>query len=154
MKVIDTSHARGRGAILGLAFLSCTAALASDSALRDEVHRLFRHQSYILVEAPSEPARLLVLSSNPTTHALSGDDAVLRQALIDFTSVDPAVREDAVLSLADIDVEGVVDILASALADPSPFVRDTAAAVLEELSEIESTDFDDGNSLIIETSTD
>ena len=137
MNRTNSSHARERGVVLGLAFLFCANVHSQDSALREIVHRLFRQQSYILVESPSEPARLILLNSGSTPAHLSADDLILRQVLIDLSSVDSDVREDAVLALADIDARGAIDILNSALTDPSPQVRDTAAAVLEDVSRAE-----------------
>jgi HEAT repeat protein len=131
MKVTDSLRVHGRGALAGLAFFFCIHGQAIASKLGDTVHRLFRHQSYILVEMPTEPARLLLLSTESNSESLSFEDAVLRQVLVDLSDIDPDVREDAVLALADIDAEGAFDILAAALADPSSQVRDTAAAVIE-----------------------
>ncbi len=132
-----SSHARERGVVLGLAFFFCANVHAQDSALREIVHRLYGQQSYILIESPSEPARLILLHSGATPAYFTEDDLILRQVLIDLSSVDSDVREDAVLALADIDASGAIDILNSALADPSPQVRDTAAAVLEDVNDAE-----------------
>jgi HEAT repeat protein len=154
MKATDSLRVHGRGALLGLAFFFCTHDQTIASELGDTVHRLFRHQSYILVETPTEPARLLLLSSESKSDPLSVEDTVLRQVLVDLGDIDPDGREDAVLALADIDAEGAFDILASALSDSSPQVRDTAAAVIEEISDSEATGFGDHNRLRSETSMD
>ncbi len=60
----------------------------------------------------------------------------------------PEVREDALLTLSDVDAGAVIDIVAGALADPSPLVRDTAAAVLEDVSGAGATDFTDQDRLM------
>jgi HEAT repeat protein len=154
MRAIDSLRFDGRGALLGLAFFFYMHDQAIASELGDTVHRLFRHQSYILVEAPTEPARLLLLSSESNSETLSFEDAVLRQVLVDLGDIDPDVREDAVLTLADIDAKGSFDILASALSDSSPQIRDTASAIIEEISDSEATGFGDHNRLRSETSMD
>ena len=141
MKATESSHAQGRGVVLGLAFFFCVAAAADSAALRDTVHRLFRDQSYILIEAPSQAPLLLLMSSSANAKTLSHESLILHQALLDLADTNPQVREDAILTLADIDADASIDILASALADPSPLVRDTAAAVLEDLSGAKATDF-------------
>ena len=141
MKATESSHAQGRGVVLGLAFLFCVAAAADSAALRDTVHRLFRDQSYILIEIPSQAPLLLLMSSSANAKTLSHESLILHQALLNLADTDPQVREDAILTLADIDADASIDILASALADPSPLVRDTAAAILEDISDAKATDF-------------
>ena len=154
MKGTDSLRVHGRGALLGLAFFFCIHDQAIASELGDTIRRLFRHQSYILVETPTEPARLLLLSSESKSESRSFEDAVLQQVLVDLSDIDPDVREDAVLALADTDAEGAFDILASALSDTSPQVRDTAAAVIEEITDSEATGFGDHSRLRSETSMD
>ena len=145
MKATDSSHVRGRGAVIGLAFFFCVAAEAGDATLRDTVHRLFRQQSYILIEAPLQAPRLLLLPSSVHVQTLSDVEIILRQALLDLTDTDAEIREDAILTLSDIDAGAVIDILAAALADPSPLVRDTAATVLEDLWGPGATGFADND---------
>ncbi len=148
MTATDSSRTRGRGAAIGLAFFFCATAAADNAALRDTVHRLFRQHSYILIEAPPQPPRLLLMSPSPHVETLPEEAIVLRQALLDLADSDPEVREDAILTLSDIDAGSVVDILAAALADPSPLVRDTAAAVLEDVSGASATDLADQDRLM------
>ena len=145
MKATESSYARGRGAIIGLAFFFCVAAEVDDVTLRDSVHRLFRQHSYILIEAPLQSPRLLLLPSSPHAAILSDEATKLRQALLGLVDTDPDIREDAILTLSDSDAGAVIDILAGALADPSPLVRDTAAAVLEDLWGLGATGFADND---------
>ena len=148
MTATDSSRTRGRGAAIGLAFFFCVTAAADNAALRETVHRLFRQHSYILIEAPSQPPRLLLMTSSSHAATLPEEAIVLRQALLDLAHTDPEVREDALLTLSDVDAGVVIDIVAGALADPSPLVRDTAAAVLEDVSGASATDFADQDRLM------
>lgn len=134
MKPTDVSHTRVRGAILGLALFFCTTCQASDASLRELVQRLFGQDSYILVERASQPPQLWLLGEGTQDAHLSKQEEVLRQALLDLSDSNPAVREDALLSLSDMDTVGVTDLVASALADVSADVRDTAASILENYS--------------------
>ena len=148
MTTTDSSRTRGRGAGIGLAFFFCVTAAADDAALRDTVHRLFRQHSYILIEAPSQPPRLLLITPSSHASTLPEEANVLRQALLDLADTDPEVREDALLTLSDVDASAVIDIVAGALADPSPLVRDTAAAVLEDVFGTGTTAFTDQDRLM------
>lgn len=125
-------HAHWRGVFIGPALFFLASADASE--LQENVYRQLAHQSYILVEFPSQPAQLYVLSSESKSVPLIYKDISAHNALLDVVDEDPEVRVDAVLELADINAEGAFDILWSALFDPSPQVRDAAAAVLEDLS--------------------
>ena len=148
MTATDSSRTRGRGAGIGLAFFFCVTAAADNAELRDTVHRLFRQHSYILIEAPLQPPRLLLMTSSSRAATLPEEAIVLHQALLDLADTDPEVREDALLALSDVDAGAVIDIVASALADPSPLVRDTAAALLEDVSGAGATDFTDQDRLM------
>ena len=127
-------HAHWRGVFIGPALFFLATAGANDSELQRNVHRQFAQQSYILVEFPSQPAQLYVLSSDSKSEPLIYEDMSVDNALLDVVDEDPEVRVDAVLELADINAVGTFDILWSALFDPSPQVRDAAAAVMEDLS--------------------
>ncbi len=148
MTATDSSRTRGRVAVIGLAFFFCVSAAADNAELRDTVHRLFRQHSYILIEAPAQPPRLLLMTSISHAATLPEEAIVLREALLGLVHTDPEVREDALLALSDVDAGAVIDIVASALADPSPLVRDTAAAVLEDVSGAGATDFTDQDRLM------
>ena len=127
-------HAYWRGVFIGPALFFLATAGANDSELQENVDRQFAQQSYILVELPSQAAQLYILSPGTKIVPLNYEDFSVRKALLDIVDEDPEVRVDAVLELADINAEGTFDILWSALFDPSPQVRDAAAAVMEDLS--------------------
>lgn len=132
-------HAHWRGVLIGPAFFLCALAGADSSELQKNVHRQLSHHSYILVELPSQPAQLYVLSSGTKIDPLIYEDFAVRNALLDIVDEDPDVRVDAVLELAETNADGTIDILWSALFDPSPQVRDAAAAVMEDLSDEDRT---------------
>lgn len=75
-----------------------------------------------------------MLSSGPKIKPLIYKDISVNNTLLAVVDEDPEIRVDAVLELADSNAEGAFDILWSALFDPSPQVRDAAAAVMEDLS--------------------
>ena len=132
-------HAHWRGVLIGPAFFFFALVNADGSELQRNVHRQFSHQSYILVEFASQPAQLYVLLPGTKIEPLSYEDSTVRNALLDIVDEDPDVRVDAILELADINAEGMIDILWSALFDPSPQVRDAAAAVMEDVSDEDRT---------------
>ena len=132
-------HAHWRGVLIGPALFFFALASSNGSELQKIVHYQLSHQSYILVEFPSRPAQLYVLSSGTKIDPLIHEDFTVRNALLDLVDEDPDVRVDAILELADINAEGMIDILWSALFDPSPQVRDAAAAVMEDLSDEDRT---------------
>ena len=129
-----TLHAHWRGVLIGPALFFLATTGADGSELQKNVHRRLAQQSYILVEFPSQPAQLYVLSTGTEYEPLVYEDTFFHNTLLDIADEDPEVRVDAVLELADINAEGAFDILWSALFDPSPQVRDAAAAVMEDLS--------------------
>ena len=133
------SHALGRGALLGLASVLCAAALADD-ALREWVQREYRGESYMLIEKPGEEPRLLLFDR--------GDNALIQEAfpadarrariaaaVVALANGDAEVRIEAVLALADEDGADVAHLIAGALNDPSPDVREAAEAALEDLAD-------------------
>ena len=132
------SHARERGAFLGLAFVLCVQASADDS-LRDRPHRELRHESYILIETPGAAPRLLLLSDGidiPVADPREGSQSErIDRALVLLADGDPEVRADAVLTLGDL--QAPRHLIAAALSDPAPVVREAAAAVLEDLDDAE-----------------
>jgi len=132
-------HAHWRGVLIGPAFFFFALASANGSELQENVHRQLSHQSYILVEFPTRPAQLYVLSSGTKIDPLIHEDFTVRNALLDLVDEDPDVRVDAVLQLADSNADGTIDILWSALFDSSPQVRDAAAAVMEDISDEDRT---------------
>ena len=129
-----TLHAHWRGVLIGPALFFLATAGAHSSELQENVHRQLAKQSYILVEFPSQPAQLYVLSPGPKNEPLVYEDISVHNTLLNIVDEDPELRVDAVLELADINAEGAFDILWSALFDPSPQVRDAAAAVMEDLA--------------------
>ena len=132
-------HTHWRGVFIGPALFFFALASSNGSELQKIVHYQLSHQSYILVEFPSRPAQLYVLSSGTKIDPLIHEDFTVRNALLDLVDEDPDVRVDAVLQLADSDADGMIDILWSALFDPSPQVRDAAAAVMEDISDEDRT---------------
>jgi len=134
MMTAKTLHAPWRGVFIGPALFFLATANADGSDLQKNVHRQLAHQSYILVEFPSQAAQLYVLSSGPKIEPLIYKDISVNNTLLAVVDEDPEIRVDAVLELADSNAEGAFDILWSALFDPSPQVRDAAAAVMEDLS--------------------
>ena len=74
-----------------------------------------------------------MLSSGPKIKPLIYKDISVNNTLLAVVDEDPDVRVDAVLELAETNADGTIDILWSALFDPSPQVRDAAAAVMEDL---------------------
>ena len=132
-------HAHCRGVLIGPAFFFFALVSADGSELQKNIHRQLSHQSYILVEFASQPAQLYVLSPGTKIDPLIYEDSTFRNALLDIVDEDPDVRVDAILELADINADGTIDILWSALFDPSPQVRDAAAAVMEDISDEDRT---------------
>jgi len=134
MRTTKLSHARVRGAIIGLALFFGAISPAAATELGELVQRWFEDRSYILIENPSRPPRLILIRDDATPVEPSKDNPRMQQALLDLAHDNAIVREDALLSLADIGAEDVSDLIASALVDPSADVRDTAASILEDLS--------------------
>lgn len=134
MRTTKLSHAQVRGAILGLALFFGVASPTAATELGELVQRWFADQSYILIENPSRPPRLILLGDGATQVEPSKHGRLMQQALLDLAHRDASVREDALLSLADIGPDNIADLIASSLADPSADVRDTAASILEDLA--------------------
>ncbi|MBT8099715.1 MAG: hypothetical protein KJO82_08190 [Gammaproteobacteria bacterium] len=128
------SHSQVRGAVFGLALFLSTTGSTQATELHELVQRLFGEQSYVLVEYHSQPPRLLLIGETELEADTGDNTRQIQQALLDLADRDPATREDALLALADLDNRLVTDLVASALADSSADVRDTAASILEDMS--------------------
>jgi len=109
------------------------------------LRRLLRQHSYDLVDAdtPGSTPHLTVFSASPATNlAWRADSAprqtVIDQALLDLSSPDPDVRQEAVLTLSDTGDRDLAVHFVSSLEDPDIGVREAASAAIEDM---ETTDF-------------
>lgn len=100
------------------------------------LRRLLRAHSYELHRrAQAHPARLRILTVSgpgavPAPIVVSAAD----RAFAGLSSPDPEVREEAVLTLADLGDPATIASLVGSLDDESPGVREAAGAALEDLA--------------------
>jgi hypothetical protein len=124
-------HAHG-GAFAGLALLVASAATADD-ALRDEVHRQYKHRSYMLVE-DTDGARIFLFGEGDTSvqvhHRTDSSSRWTDAALARLQSPDARTRVRALTELAGEPAPEALDAALALLADPSPAVRDEAAQLI------------------------
>lgn len=116
---------------------------AGPLALGELLRRLLRQHSYMYVRQ-SGTDRLWILASSDTPPGAGWQAAPYDVALrvrFELTDPDPEVRLEAVLYAADLPPSDAMQLLASAIYDPEPSVRDAAEAVLESL---DATDYPPG----------
>jgi len=151
---VDTSVREILEALVANDLLVVESALALDDVvtlhtqpepLAILLRRMLRQYSYELVDAhmSSSTPHLTVFSADPITNlAWRAEGAprstVIDQALLDLSSLDPNVREEAVLTLSDTGDRDVAVYFASSLEDPDIGVREAARAAIEDM---DTTDF-------------
>lgn len=106
------------------------------------LHRLLRDHSYMLLAGlGADDDRLLWILAPGGTAAAAGwssdvsaiDASAIDALVVALADPDPAVREEAVLSLGDIGGESVLPFVTQSLSDSSDDVRLAAEAVLDDL---------------------
>lgn len=122
-----------RGAIVGLALLFFDVALA-DEALRERIHREYKHQSYMLVEGPGGHRLFLFSPGSEPVHAIdiTIHDALLASAFAKTRSADPRVRTRGLTELAGVPDAEALDIALTLLTDPSAAVRSEASQLIRD----------------------
>ncbi len=115
-----------RGALAGLALL-LTAAVCADEALRKQIHREYRHQSYMLVE-DDRGARLYLFDSGRARVMRLTDSLApgVSAALSKTRSTDPRERTRGLAELAGSAAPEALDVALQLLNDPVAAVRDEA----------------------------
>lgn len=120
------------GALAGLALLVASAGLADD-ALRDEIHRQYKHRSYMLVE-DAAGARLYLFGDGGTTvrvHERTDPSSRWSDTILaKLQSPDARTRVRALTQLAGEPLPAALDAALALLADPSPAVREEAAQLI------------------------
>lgn len=120
------------GALAGLA-LFVAATGGADERLHEEVHRQYKHQSYMLV-TDADGARLFLFDNGTAgVMTLEEFDPVSRWmdvALARLQSTDPRVRVRGLTELAGVANPEVLDAALVLLADPSQAVREEAAQLV------------------------
>jgi hypothetical protein len=119
-----------RGALTGLALL-LVATAAADQALRDRIHREYRHQSYMLLE--SEDGWELYVLGDREPHVMrprAEPDPAIPAALHKTRSSAARERVRGLLELAGADAPEALDAALQLLNDPSAAVRDEARSLI------------------------
>lgn len=122
------SAAWQRGALPGLALLLACGA-AADDALRERVHREYKHQSYMLVE-DADGARLFLFDRGITTLRLASEDTSVDAALEKTRSDDARTRVLGLVELAGASEAAALDTALMLLTDPEPAVRHEARQLI------------------------
>ncbi|HSD70169.1 MAG TPA: HEAT repeat domain-containing protein [Woeseiaceae bacterium] len=102
------------------------------------LRRLLREESYLLLGSEADDLRRLWIFSGGDGEGelvVVPDDRrlALDHAIAAMSDPDAEVREEAVLSLGDIEGADVAPLLTQALADDATSVREAAAALLEDM---------------------
>lgn len=121
------------GALVGLALFFAQGADGEDQALRDDVHRQYKHESYMLVEGPKGAAWLYLFDSGkPPVRIRSADESVqsVERALEKTRSDSPRLRVRGLTELAGVADSRALDMALALLNDTSPAVRDEAAQLI------------------------
>lgn len=120
-----------RGAACCLALLLYTDAWP-DAALRERIHREYKHQSYMLVESPDGYRLFLFSAGSEPVRAIDveRDDTALLSALAKTRSPDPAQRTRGLTELAGMPEAEALDVALTLLTDPSAAVREEAAHLI------------------------
>lgn len=114
------------GALTGLALLVATTGFG-DEVLRDEIHRTYGQQSYMLIEHADGATLYLFDKTTPDAQVVAGrQDDFVAAALAKTQSTDARVRARGLAELAGVDGYEVLSTGLSLLADPDPAVRDEA----------------------------
>lgn len=120
------------GALAGLAVLVVTTVVADD-ALRDRIHKDYKHRSYMLVQ-DADGARLYFFSEGGTTlqFRTEADEVTSWEdtALDKLQSTDARTRVRGLTELAGAADARALDAALALLADPSPAVREEAEQLL------------------------
>lgn len=120
------------GALVGLAMLFFAPA-AADEELRQQVHREFRHQSYMLVEG-ADGARLYLFATadQPSSvRELPGPKAgFVQDALRKVRSNETSTRVRGLTELAGVDDPEALDAALTLLTDPNEAVRNEAVFLI------------------------
>jgi len=113
------------GALLGLALLVSPQAFC-DEALRKQVHKTYKHQSYMLLE-DARGARLFLFGDGVQVSDVADEpvDSV-KLALEKARSPDARARVRGLTELAGSDSHEALDVALQLLTDPSRAVRDEA----------------------------
>ncbi len=119
-----------RGALTGLALL-LVANAAADQALRERIHREYRHQSYMLIERADSWELYVLGDREPQVIRPESDpDSTIRAALAKTYSTDAPDRVRGLLELAGADAPEALVAALQLLNDPSPAVRDEARSLI------------------------
>ena len=108
--------------------------------VQEVLRRLLRDYSYVYVDA-TDVSYLRILPSSGQHDSnmwYAGSRNQLDRIGLELTDSDPEIREEAVLSVADLDPDLAVSLLLPVSVDPDPAVREAAQAVLEDL---DATDY-------------
>jgi hypothetical protein len=119
------------GALAGLALLF-VCDVAADEALRVEVHRQYKHQSYMLVE-DAEGAWLYLFDRQTAPLRLASDGAPLadiERSLEKTRSASARVRVRGLTELAGVDDARALDTALALLNDTHAAVRDEAEQLI------------------------
>lgn len=126
------SHLTQGGALVGSALFICATAIA-DEALRERVHKEYKHQSYMLIE-DTDGARLYLFGTgkDPAGMQIVGnhDDTYIGDALEKTHSTDPRTRVRGLTELAGADEPEALDTALALLSDPNVAVRDEATHLI------------------------
>lgn len=119
------------GAVLGLALLFSNLAWP-DEALRERIHREYKHQSYMLIEGPDGHQLYLFSSLDEPVRAIdiATSDAAVASAYAKTRSPDPRVRTLGLTELAGVPDAEALDIALTLLTDPAEVVRSEAAQLI------------------------
>jgi hypothetical protein len=119
-------------ALAGLALLIASAS-GADQTLRDDLHRKYKHQSYMLIE-DAYGTRLYLFDEGGLTLQLQepGDPATkwTDAALDKLHSTEARVRVRGLTELAGVAEPAALDAALALLTDPSPAVREEAAQLI------------------------
>lgn len=118
------------GALAGLVMLWAVASDA-DEALRREIQRDHRHDSYVLVEDADGARLYLFADAGRADAAIAGpENDALEEALALTRSADARARVRGLVALAGMAERVALDVALELLADPNPAVRAEARQVL------------------------
>jgi len=139
----------GHGAVLGLVSSVCCVCWAADpplgsdpetiadevwaDATRREFHRRYRDRSYILIQPEYGSPTAMFLTDGDADPEPVATISLLDRLLLRLGDPVPEVREEAVLSLLDLDETLAAALLIPSLHDESVDVRLAAEAVAEDL---------------------
>ncbi len=118
------------GALMGLA-LAGSMTSSADEALRDRIHREYRHQSYMLVES-ANGAALYLFNKTPVAPWLDCDTVCeARITALELTRSDnPRSRVLGLLRFSGMDDPAALDMALALFNDPDGAVRQEARQLI------------------------